>query len=311
MTQVPLACDYQHLVSLNRFDKSINKVMDWVERIVGDHQKNSLFPTLIGIDMDHYDHGKHPLLFRAFLDQLGKIQSKYFVRFVVDVHWAMISDSGFLFYTCDGNKEDRCDIVWKVGARSDHQVDILMKTPNNSERRKLLNDLSTTLRKLVKCNKTNDGRVLFDAILRFYDNTSTLEHVHHLKEHLHILLLPNGVNNGFYPVPLYGMSYFDGSRREGRITQWSDFYKKCHDKIFTQDYNAGQSVYALIDLIRDNDKFGTTPSHTHETYNLAEMVFAFWSMNHAGEESNHDVILFNLGSWEDRDTTVYRYPMGT
>jgi hypothetical protein len=301
----------QHFVSLNKFDASMDRVMAHMWASLGLCATQKMFPTLIGVDVDSVDRNVNTPALRTFFKKFRGLGQKHFVRFMTDTLWAMESDNGDVFYSYDGPKQDRCDVVWTLKSVNDHQVEITAEVTSTPEQRKYLSDLSHSMKRLIPSkHHSPDLRYVTDLVSDFYKSTKHIDAAHQLEEDLHVLLIPNLPRTGFYPIILHGMSHFDAKRKGRQIIREFDHHLNTRYEILTHDVEIGDMFYRLLDLIQATDKFGMNVKHAQDTYALAEALFGIFALNSRCDESNHDVVLFH----HVKDSTIhidtYRYDMG-
>jgi hypothetical protein len=282
-----------HLVSLDRFDKSIIRVMEQTRALVGDRCAHSLLPTLVGIDIDYNGLRNAVPLFRSFLNKLITLRDKHFTRFVTDTLWAMESDNGHIFYTYDGPKTAWCDVVWTVRAMGDAQVEICVELVAKNPSHALMQEVSASLKKFVPAAASSGNRAIQDVMLRFYKNTDRVYQTSHLHENFHILMIPSTNGRGYYPIPIHGMTYRDGRRHYKQVIQQLEHQQHSLYEVFTHLSSSEEILDILLSLMQANQVFDPRSHQAKENYALAELIFGLIATYYKYPETNHDVILVN------------------
>jgi hypothetical protein len=312
MTDVTQKYACHQLVSLSKFDTSIERVIDRMWKVLRGKRPDTLLPTLIGIEVEYNncDPAIAVPAVRSFLDKLINLRHKHFFRFITDTQWAMESKNGHIFYTHDGPKEARCDAVWIVRVMNLGQVEIQLRTPVNNPRHGLVFDLSNNLKKMLHKPCGDSSTSTMHALMyHCYNKTRRLYQTKHLDENFHVLLTPTLSGNGFHPIPISGMSYFDARRHFKRVLDQVAFQKHTYYEIFNKPVPNKDIMYSLMTMIMDTHRIDHKVNIAQERYALAEMLFGMWATYHECTESKHDMILMNVSDHLQRQVDVFRYSM--
>lgn len=278
--------------------------------LVGETRKNLSVPILIGIDVDYNNQGDALFVLRNFLHRLRRIHQRHFVRFVTDTLWAMESDNTHLFYAHDGPKERRCDVVWTIKIVGSEQVEVLMTKTGSTDRETLLVETSIKLKRFVSGVENNADHVAIVQLMhRFYGRLGQLHHIRLLEEDFHVMMVPSFNNKGYYSLPLYGMSYFDAKRKFSYIKSQMEYTQRCYYDTLPDPLVIGDVFYTTLKLIQDNSNFGVARNTRHDTYNLAEQLFAVFAGYQQIRQSPHDVILFSERDSDNFMIDTYRSSM--
>lgn len=299
-----------HLVSLSRFETSITRVLEFMYSITKDYKKNSLTPLLIGIDVRYGNHPNPVPLFRQFLNKLHLLRERYFIRFITDTLWAFESDYGYNFYASDKSKFDKCDIVWNVTASGLEQVEIEVLFPKLNNDKELINQLSEHLRKFIPLSRqTITPDYLVKTMIDFYKQNKKICRINQLEDQFHILLIPTLKGNGFYPVPLQGMSLEDARRHYKQVTSQLAYQQHNYHEFFGNPVNTTDLLYILVTLLQDTHYFDKKKNIAQEAYGLAEFLLGWLATHNQGIDSNHEIILFYIKDRNLRITNGYRLCM--
>lgn len=311
MTHINQRYAVEHLVSLKKFDVSIEGVFNRMYALLSKNPPHHFIPTLIGIEIETPKSNEELTVIRGFLNNLIKVRPKHFVRFVTTTQWAAETNCGYTFYTQDKCKNDYCDVLWKLNFNGGDQIEISMQTVICGPRQELISSLSSDLKRFVKGNKdmTNDDHVL-KIIKNFYSRTKKASSIKYLEEDFHILLVPTNNRSGYQPIPLYGMSYFDAKRHYKSVTDQITYDLHNYYEYFTRATDEYDVLNKLVSLIQDNNRLSTDPIFIRENYGLAELLFGFWATYHdAATISNHDIILFHCNSTPVKNIDIYSLGM--
>lgn len=316
MATIPDNYDFKLQFGLRVFDTSIVKIMSKMFAYLDEYSQNgrdrSVFPTIIGVDVDYNGNENTVPHIRSFMKQLRKVHQHNFVRFVTETLWAMESDNDDIFYAHDGQREDRCDamLTLRVIDAEKALVEVGLRHSRNHERHSLLADLSSGMKQFLPSGiiGMNDDRI-HQIMNSLYTKTYRLYQAGYLFEPLHIVILPTRSGNGFYPVALYGMSYDDARRRHRRISSQVKIQQHKYGHIFTDKITPQSLLYLLLHSVQDNDNFGIRQKAVKDTYALSELIFSYWATFKETYETNHDIIMFNILDHETETVDVYRLPM--
>jgi hypothetical protein len=310
MIRTPNVASYEHLISLKKFDTSMDRLMNRLYAIVGETRKNLSVPVLVGIEVDYNGQDNALPVLRTFLHRLRRLHHQHFVRFVTDTLWAMESDNGHLFYTHDGPKNHRCDIMWYVKVLNDEQVEVWVSKSGNPEKDVLLMETSIKLKRFVSSNGRDiSDEALVNLLHRFYGRFSQLRAIRSLEEDFHVLLLPSFNNKGYGSVPLYGMSYFDAQRKFKHLIQQMEYTERCYYDTLPDQVSVHDKFWTTLKLIQDNRNFAAARQTVQDTYNLTEMLFAIYAGAMMTRHSSHDVILFHERDEHHQTIDSYRSSM--
>ena len=203
-----------------------------------------------------------------------------------------------------------CDFIWTFKLIKDDQIEVSISRPINQYRQTFLSDLSIGLKRFIPGLKEKaSAKQVCSLIIEFYKNTKRVDRIKTFNENFHILLIPTRKASGFYPIVLYGMSYFDAKRKGHRIVKQQEFDLDRYCEFITQPTTSGDTVATLLDMIQETDKFGIQYKAAKETYALAESLFGIYAYDHVGEKSKHDIILFDVISKAANTVDTYKYDM--
>lgn len=311
MTRINQRYAFEHLVSLKKFDVSIERVFSRMYNLLSKNPTHGFIPTLISIEIKDPETNEELAVVRGFLNNLIKLRDKHFVRFVTTIQWAAETNCGYIFYTEDKFKNDYCDVLWKLNFNEGDQIEISMQTAICGPRQELISSLSSDLKRFVKGNKTiaSDNQVL-EIMKNFYSKTKRATSIRHLEEDFHVLLVPTNNRSGYQPIPIYGMSYFDAKRHYKSVTDQITGDLHNYYEYFTQDISQYDVLSKLASLIQDNNRLSTDPIFIRENYGLAELLFGFWATYHdLTKTTNHDIILFHCNDGPVKDIDIYSFSM--
>ena len=299
-----------HLVSLYKFDISIQRVLDKTLSLLAPWRSLSMLPPYIGIDIDYNGHEESVPVLTKFVKKLRQVHQTAFVRFVSDAFWTQQSQNGDIFYIYDLPKSDWCDVIWTFRLVNDEQIEVHITQPVDIYRQTFLSDLSDHLKRFIAtpkdCMSPDDISVIMTD---FYKNTKRVNRIKHLRENLHILLIPTKAGLGFYPVALYGMSHFDAKRRGAIIEKQQKFDRHRYSNFLNQELTPGDNIYNLLHLIQETERFGAQHKSAKDTYALVEALFSVYSTRSEGERSRHDMVLFNVANKRSCLVDTYHYTM--
>lgn len=310
MSQVSQRSMTQHFVSLNKFDTSIERVMSTLWAALGPTVNQRMFPTLIGLEIDFDGTTDDVGVLRSFLRKLRKVSQTHFVRFVTDTLWAAESDNVDVFYTHDEAKDDWCDVMWTIKFTRAKQIELTSVLSVDQDRHIFLNNLANNVKKFIPFEKADTVEVaIARTVRRFYTSVKDIDIVHQLDENLHIFLIPNMCQSGFYPIILYGMSYDDAFRKGRRLMSELDYHANTKYEIFTDAPCLGGMFNRTLDMIQETEKFGFNLKEAKDTYALTESIFGLYAYKSRLEESKHDLIVINQFGDRRNDVNTYHYSL--
>lgn len=299
-----------HYVSLDKFDASMDAVMKAIPGIRGRHRKKSILPTLIGIEINYNGQTESVRPLVEFFTHLKKLQQTHFVRFVIDNFWVLELENDFM-YTDDGPKEDYCDIVWTLRMSGNRQVEIATTVVANAPHENLIADLSVYLKDFVPgvAGEAPHDSQFYDMMVNLFRHTRAVPQARFLQEHFHILLVPTASQKNYYPIPIWGMSYYDAKRRYQQTSEALDFNRIDRDDILTYDVSAIDIMHHQIAMIQENEQFGCRANTAQLTYAYAELLFGAYASMETRSESPHDMILFRFLPDNNTTTDVFRFSL--
>jgi hypothetical protein len=308
MTDVHPRFQQQCFVSFNKFDSSIERVIDRTFSLINFDRDQSVLPTYIGIDVAYEADRELLKATRRLFQRLRQVHQKHFVRFVTDTVWAMESGNGDIFYCHDQEKQERVDIIWSIKALSTDQFEInIVSTPDN-RRREILTELQYNLNKTYTVPANKDVRErLDDIVAAFYLNTKNIRNMQFLQEDCHIMLVHDKLGRRFRPILIPGLSPMDAKIRWRSIKGQLEYQRQNHYEYFTNQIELSDLIECLFIQVDANGAIDQPGFSARVQYDTAEWFLSTIDASGEYDRTPNDVFIFHSPDVKPVNIEIHRY----
>lgn len=201
-----------YTISPDRAFFSLDSLMEKCPTAIRTNLRKNPNPAIITINVKYNGTHSEAVAIRRFMKAVGRIQKKYFVRFMTDILWAADSDNAGSFYTIDGNTRDVSDIVWDIEVTQNHLIRLTVSKKKRTSNMKFINDLhKKVLDILVNLNEEGLPEDMFEVADRVGTDLFADKDIRELDSNLSVIILADRTNDNVRMMPhiVYGMSSTD------------------------------------------------------------------------------------------------------